>query len=213
MPTGRFSGSPRTSGTLSSAGCETENSTVSAGSDRTSSQRLREAEGHSESRGPSAFLLFQPVVISPDSSASGYEPDISRNGLHNPTANYSAGAVIVPGTGRSAQCLIIIPLVGGPFAAVIGNHVAGHVGPVVRRAALAVPVRPDRYGSCAPRGGIPARESRPGERGHRPVGFPVAPERDDPPEVVDGIDHHAVDRHRRAVAAEPHSDGGYVGAA
>jgi hypothetical protein len=181
MPTGRFSGSPRTSGTLSSAGCETENSTVLAGSDRTSSQRLREAEGHSESRGPSAFLLFQPVAISPDSSASGYEPDISRNGPHNPTAGYSAGPVIVPGTGRTARRLVVIPLVGGPFVAVIG--------------------------------GISARESRPGERGHRPVGFPVAPERGDPPEVVDGIDHHAVDRHRRAVAAEPHSDGGYVGAA
>jgi hypothetical protein len=173
MPTGRFFGSPRTSGTLSSAGCETENSTVLAGSDRASSQRLREAEGHSESRGPSAFLLFQPVAISPDSSASGYEPDISRNGPHNPTAGYSAGPVIAPGTGPTARRLVVIPLVGGPFVAVIGNHVAGHVGSAGERGLLTrMPRQP--HGSRHPRPAAPDPRQHP--PGNSIYGPPMPPQ-------------------------------------
>jgi cation:H+ antiporter len=52
-----------------------------------------------------------------------------------------------------------------------------------------------------------------GERGHRPIGFPVGPDRGDPPVVVDGVDDHAVDRDRRAAVADPHRDRGDVGAA
>src|SRR5215831_12738280 len=46
-------------------------------------------------------------------------------------------------------------------------------------------------------------ESGPGERGHRPFGFPVRTDRGDPLVVVDGVDDHAVHRDRRAALAQP----------
>jgi H+/Cl- antiporter ClcA len=54
---------------------------------------------------------------------------------------------------------------------------------------------------------------RAGDRGHRPLGFPVPSDRADQPVVVEGVDHYAVDRHRGAILAEPHGDGDEVGAA
>ena len=56
-------------------------------------------------------------------------------------------------------------------------------------------------------------ESWAGERGHRATGLPVAPDRGEPPLAVDGVNHHAIDCHPGAAVAEPHRDGGDVGAA
>src|SRR5690349_1819968 len=85
----------------------------------------------------------------------------------------SAGAVVVPGAGRPAGDLVVVPLVGGPLVAVVGDLVAGHVGLVRLPGRRAAVPRGRRRRGRGWRGGRRGRRRGRGRgrRGHRrPLG-------------------------------------------